>query len=238
MSEELNRVLELASEKSIRDLNMIENIINGLMNSKASYLMSSCPKKDVPSIIARTCNIGDEKYNNLSLIEVISLLYNSSCFSGFETEYDDGTIDNEAYPYTLAFMLCNNFLQLKGTVPEITQFLKMNFYKFSQYITSEISKRDMRKGVRVCSGLMRKLAKSGKSYRPDNDDTLGDVFTELCNQYRKNWNPGVEEASKYIDRVLSIFECMWIMLIVYPYEALQMGDKENISNLICEFGDI
>lgn len=106
-------------------------------------------------------------------------------FGDLAIEMEDGTYDNYIYPRTLSFLLLDGLFMSRKTDSELlTSFFNIGFYKYSQFITMEISRTDPKAGAVTANdylnGILRDCGAAWgliilyphEAFRPDVGDTL------------------------------------------------------------------
>ena len=223
MSKKLDNLL--TSGSIIEDMDQIRSIVTELLDSPATSLMNRSP--GIIRDIADCCDLDPACYDKLLLREVIALLYSAHMFGDLATEMEDGTYDNYIYPRTLSFLLLDGLFMSRKTDSELlASFFNIGFYKYSQFITMEISKTDPKAGASICGTLMRLLSDINDGSAPENDATLGDVVSMLHQVYFHPWYPGAVTANDYLNGILRDCGAAWGLIILYPHEAFRpdVGD--------------
>ena len=237
MSKQLDELLNSNTSGGIRDYEQIADIISNLLDNKASYILNSVdPHKKGPfKVILDDCHLIPLCREHILFKELLSLLFNADLFVDLGTPAEDGATDFFTYPQFLTYnLLCNLFFADKY-VPEVTQFLNINFYKFSQHMTNLISKADSKHGAHICGHLMHQLQVVNDKI-PDNDDTVRDIINMLRQNFRP-WYPGTEDIDIYQERIMALCLAAWDMLIVYPCEAYGLKNRTNVYKVLQKFGD-
>lgn len=238
MIEDLDKLISSYSG-GIKDFEQIEEILSNFMNVVASsviYQKTNSSKGPIRTIV-NCCGLDDSSYDKLTFSEIISLLYNAELFKEFLTENEDGSFDKYMFPRFISFCIINSLIRTNRSKQEVSQLFDINFYKYSQFMTREISKTNIRESAQICGQLMKVLTEINNGDTPENDATLGDIFDMLHQKYFKPWQPGVESPDAYIKGVLDICHASWIMLVIYPYMAFKLEETTKVVQVVKKYAE-
>lgn len=238
MSKELDKLLETNYTGGIKDYNQIATIVTALLDAKTSYITNTFDmnKKCACKTIINICHLIPLTREHILMSEIITLLFHANLFKDFATPTTDGKdTDFYIYPTFLAFELMTNIVLAAKSIPEVAQFLNINFYKYSQHMTNLISKFDKKRGVHICGHLMHQLQILGNGNIPDNAATVGDIFSMLKQNFRPLY-PGIDAPRIYQERIMAVCLAVWDMLVVYPCEAHGYNHARTFT-ILKKYGD-
>lgn len=232
MSKELESLLT-ASEKGVKDFDQIQTILQNLLNAKAYTIIHPQPGKQMAlDHIFECCNVKPENYTSLSFAEVIMLLKHPERFEALCTPDENGESDFYLYTNFLTTCIILDLMKQTNASPEIADFLNINFYKFMQFISKEISHNKMNQAARLSSIIMDKLFIIYASGQPDNNDTLKDVFKRIAKSFYLPLFLGIERPADYLLRMYSICEVARCLLIISLHDAFTLGTKLSIDDVM------
>lgn len=238
MSKELDELLEANAIGGIKNYEQIDAIVNNFLNVKASCITNSLNlnQKGSFKIVANICHLMPESLDYISYKEMIYLLFNADMFEDFGTPNPDDSIDYFIYPYFITFGLLNNLLSAETTVPEISQFLNINFYKFSQYMTELILNSKKENLAYIHRHLMKLFCEINNNELPEDNATIRDILNMLKRNYRA-WYPGIESINIYKDKIMAIGLAAWDILVAYHCEATYDSSLKNVYSILERYGD-
>ena len=261
MSKQLDRILEAAFEGNIVGQDEIKEIMDGFLSLSAAELSGGQEKfKYIVWDLARGFELVEEKVKELSIRELLILIgYEPGTVRFMMPEEDAWFYQDEKYNRSFftagtCFTLGMLVLGMEKKIPLLGRFMKIDFWSFLKYLGNILTEegkatdnpalnRELRKrGMRLNRFWhdSETFVRENTSSESEEEITVGDLLTTVCNVGRRGWICGTEPLDSYADRVYAAYrfvkflfmDCMRMILI----EKGRAGLTE-ILNKCCESGD-
>ena len=261
MSKQLDRILEAAFEGNIVGQDEIKEIMDGFLSLSASELTGGQAKFEyIVRDLARGFGLVEEKVKELSIREMLILIgYEPGTVWFMMPEedtwfYQDDKYNRRFFTVGTCFTLGMLVLGMEKKIPLLGRFMKIDFWSFLKYLGNilteegketddpalerELRRRGMRMN-RFCHDSEVFVRENG-SLESEDEITVGDLLTTVCNVGRRGWNCGTEPLDSYAGRVYAAYRFVKFLFMDCIRMVLVERDRDRLTEILnrcCESGD-